>query len=243
MILVRDIIEEIVMGIQSSGNVDSFLDNGDGSYTITTNGNDVTGGLGVGTKLVLIYDDTAFNKDVVITAITSNTITFLSTTITQPTSWKMAIYFDVGHRVELNEKYNNKSKLTNGKVQRYPLFWLYTDFEKDEGNGEYIAFETDLTGALVDFSNQTAYEEARIEDKFIPVLYPYFQMIETAFNTAPYKRNFVTQFGEDNKIKFKKTDRPFFGSADKKKRVLPQATDAIEFQVKLKWMIGVCECG
>ena len=241
MILVRDKIEEIVMAIQSSGSVDSYVDN-TGSYTITTNGTDTMGGLGVGTKVVLIYSDTTNNRDAVIDSLTGTTFTFSGTGISQPVSWKMAIYFDVGHRVELNKKYSHKGKVSNSMVQKYPLFWLYTDFEMEEGNGEYIAFETTLQAALVDFSNATSYEEDRVADVFIPVLYPYLEMIETAFNVAPYKRNFVTVFGEDSRIRFKTVDRPFFGSADKNESVLPQYTDAIEIEMNLKWMIDSCSC-
>ncbi len=241
MILVRDKIEEIVMAIQSSGTVDSYVDN-TGSYTITTNGTDTMGGLGIGTKVVLIYSNTTLNRDVVITSLTSTTFTFSGIGISEPDSWEMAIYFDVGHRIELNKKYSNKGKATNSMVQRYPLFWLYTDFEMEEGNGEYIAFETTLQAAIVDFSNAISYEEDRVTDVFIPVLYPYMEMIETAFNTAPYKRNFVTIMGEESRIRFKSVDRPFFGSADQSKSVLPQYTDAIELEIKLKWMIDSCSC-
>jgi len=241
-ILIRDIIEEIVMAIQSSGGIDTWLDNGDDTFTITTNGDDMMGGLGVGTKVVLIYSDTTLNKDVVIIELTSNTFTFSSANTTEPDSWKMAIYFDVGSRTEIVHKYNTRSKLNNSKVQKFPLFWLYTDFEQEAGNGEYIGFETILRAALVDQSDATSYEEDRITNKFIPVLYPYIEMIETAFNIAPYKRNFVTTYGEDKNIKFNKYDRTFFGSADKKKSVLPVITDAIEIEIDLKWMIGTCEC-
>lgn len=242
MILIRDIIEEIIMAIQSSGGVDTWLDNNNDTYTITTNGDDTMGGLGVGTKVVLIYSDTTQNRDAVITALTRNTFTFSGIGITEPDSWKMAIYFDVGSRTEIINKYQTKSKLDNSKVQKFPLFWLYSDFKEEAGNGEYIAFETVLQAALADQSDATSYEEDRITNKFIPVLYPYIQMIETAFNTAPYKRNFVTTYGEDKKIKFNKTDRTFFGSADKKKSVLPVITDAIEIEINLKWMIDTCEC-
>lgn len=241
MILIRDIIEEIVMAIQSSGSVDTWADN-TGSYTITTGGDDTMGGLGIGTKVVLIYSDTTLNRDVVITSLTDNTFTFSGTNITEADSWEMAIYFDVGSRTEMIHKYNTKSKLNNSKVQKFPLFWLYTDFEEEAGNGEYIAFETILQAALVDQSDATSYEEDRVTNKFIPVLYPYIEMIETAFNTAPYKRNFVTTYGEDKKIKLNKIDRTFFGSADKKKSVLPVITDAREIEINLKWMIGTCEC-
>ena len=107
MILIRDKIEEIVMAIQSSGSVNSYVDNTD-SYTITTNGTDTMGGLGIGTKVVLIYSDTTLNRDVVITSLTSTTFTFSGTGILEPDSWKMAIYFDVGSRIEIVHKYNTK---------------------------------------------------------------------------------------------------------------------------------------
>jgi len=238
MINVRDKIEEIVLSIKSTGNVDSWLDN-TGSYTITTAS---TGNLAVGFKVVLIYADTSLNRDEIITSVTDTTFTFSGSGITEPVSWRMAIYFEEGHRIELNQKYGNKLKSTPRRVSEYPLFWLYTDFQEELGDGETTAFETELGFSIVNISDIDLMEDERMEQKFKPVLYPYKELIESAFNTAPYKRNFVTPWGEENTIKFKKTDRPFFGSADKEKSVLPQITDAIEFQVNLRWFVESTSC-
>ena len=236
MIYVRDKIQTIVESIKSTGSVSGWVDN-TGSYTVTTS---TTGNLEVGFKVVLIYADTSLNRDVIITAKTDTTFTYSGTGIAEPATWKMALYFEVGHRIELNKLYTNKAKSSNKLVQEYPLIWLYTDFQKNKGDGEYTAFETSLQFAIADFSIKGKYEAARITDKFKPVLYPYMELIETAFNTGTNKRNFVTTFGEDSEIRFSPIDRPFFGSADETKNVLPQVTDAIEVEVDLKWKIENC---
>ncbi len=239
MIVVRDEIEEIVMAIQSSDAVTSFLDNLDGTYTIGTN--DIQA-LEAGYKVVLQYSDTTLNRDIIIDSILGNTFTFTDTNVTQPETWEMALYFECDHRIELNKKYTNKAKAENKRVQEYPLFWLYADFIEVPGNGSAIFFETTLQAAIVDFSERNLYAEQRIEQKFKPVLYKYKELIEIAFNTAPFKRKFTIPFGENNKIQFQKIDRPFFGSADQNQNVLPQVTDAIEIEVNLKWRDLCLEC-
>ncbi len=233
MIYVRDKIEEIVNSIKSNGTVAGFVDN-TGSYTITTS--DI-GNLQADFKVLLEYSDTTLNRDVIITSIDSdnNTFTFAGTGITQPDTWGIALYFEVGHRVELNKKYQNKGKTINKRVQEYPLFWLYTDFEKNPSDIEDVDFETTLQGALVDFTQKDLYEEQRIEQKFKPVLYPIIELIDEAFNSTPYYGQFITLYGTDKDIDFTVIDRPFFGSADQNANVLPQYTDAIEWQTNLMW--------
>lgn len=233
MIVVRDEIEEIMLSIKSTGSVAAWVDN-TGSYTVTTTD---LGNLQSGFKVVLIYSDTSLNRDVILTSIdsTTNTFTFDGIGITQPDSWEMALYFEIGHRIELNKKYENKAKAINKRVQEYPLIWLYTDFEQTPSDIEDSAFETTLQGAIVDFTQKELYEEQRIEQKFIPVLYPLLELIDEQFNKLPYNKKFITPYGVDKDIDFITTDRPFFGSADKNKNVLPDYTDAIEWQTQLVW--------
>jgi hypothetical protein len=230
MIVVRDEIEQIIDTIRSSGTVDLFVDN-TGSYTITTTD---TVNLSAGLKVVLQYADSSLNRDVILTDVTATTFTFEGTNITQPLTWEMALYFEVGHRVELNKKYVNKAKSINKMVREYPLVWLYTDFEQNPSDIEDVAFTTTLQGAICDFTQKELYEEQRIEQKFKPVLYPILELIDIAFNGI-YKQKFITPYGVDKDIRFITTDRPFFGSFDQSQSVLPQETDAIEWQVELNW--------
>ena len=232
MINVRDEIEEIVLSFQSNGDIVSFTDNLDGTYTINTSD---LGNLQSGFKIVLTYADSSLNRDVVISSITSSSFTFSGTNITEPTGWQMAVYFEVGHRIELNKKYENKAKAINKRVQEYPLFWLYTDFERTPSDLEHVAFDTVLQGAIVDFSDKDYYEEQRIDENFKPVLYPYLELFNAALNTLPYKGKFNTPYGSGKEIDIITTDRPFFGSADQTANVLPQVTDAVEWQVNLAW--------
>jgi hypothetical protein len=240
MIVVRDEIENIVNSFKSSGAVDSFVDN-TGSYTITTSS---IGNLQAGFKVVLQYSDTSLNRDVVISAIDSinNTFTFSGTSITQPDTWEMALYYEYGHRIELHKKYTNKAKSGNKRIQEYPLIWLFTDFTQEPGNGEYIEFSTELGGAIVDQTEYKLYEDERITQKYKPVLYPIFELFESAFNTATNKKKFVTTFGENGEIRLSQTDRPFFGSSDVNANILPQYTDAIEWGVSLNWFLESNNC-
>ena len=232
MIVVRDEIKEIIDTIRSFGTVTSYIDNA-GSYTITTPS---LGNIQAEFKVILQYADTSLNRDVWITSIDSlaNTFTFSGTGITQPDTWEMALYYEYGHRIELHKKYTNKAASINKLVQEYPLIWLYTDFEQTPSPSENAAFETTLQGAIVDFSQKELYEDQRIEDNFKPVLYPILELVDQAFNGFE-KYRFITPYGIDKEIRFITTDRPFFGSADQSANVLPQVTDAIEWQTELSW--------
>ena len=239
MIVVRDEIEEIVMSVQSSGSVTSFVDNLDGTYAI---GLDAIGNLQAGFKILLKYADASLNRDAVIDSISGSEITITDTKLTQPDTWEMALYFEVGHRAELIKKYINKAKSTNKKVQEYPLFWLYTDCQETPGEqGTYTEMVTTLQSAIVNRTEKELYEENRIEQKFKPVLYPLYELITGAFNSSTYKQKFVTSFG-NTEIKFQKIDRPFFGSIAEDKNVLPQITDAIELEYELKWFKQETNC-
>lgn len=240
MIVVRDEIEEIILSIKSSGIVTGWVDN-TGSYTVTTSS---IGNVQVGFKIVLKFNsDSKLNRDVIITNIDSinNTFTFSGANITQPDEWEMAIYFEIGHQKELHKKYENKAMSVNKRVQEYPLFWLFTNFDETEGDNEYIAFSTDLGGAIVDFTELNLYEEQRIEQKYKPVLYPLYELMVNAFNSMPYKQKFVRPFGA-KKILFTKQDRPFFGSETPEANILPQYTDAIEWNVSLDWFLESNNC-
>lgn len=237
MIVVRDEIEEIMLSIKSTGSVTGWVDN-TGSYTVTTAD---LGNLQSGFKVVLIYSDTSLNRDIILTSIdsTANTFTFDGTGISQPDSWEMALYFEVGHRIELYKKYQNKGKTINKRVQEYPLIWLYTDFEEPPSNIEDAAFETTLQGAIVDLTKkdeyQEQYEEQRIELAFKPIIYPLFTLIDEAFNALPYSKKFITPYGVEKRVRFTPIDRPFFGSADQNQNALPNETDAREWQIELVW--------
>ena len=239
MIVVRDEIEEIIMSIQSTGSIDSWVDN-TGSYTVGTS--DI-GNLQEGFKVVLKYADSINDRDVVLTSVDTinDTFTFEGNNISQPDSWEMALYFEFGHQKELHKKYTNKAKAKNKRVQEYPLFWLFTNFTQTEGDREYIEFSTELGGAIVDFTDLTYYEEQRIENVYKPVLYPYYYLMVNAFNSSTYRKKFVRPFGEKT-ILFNQTDRPFFGSDNPEANVLPQFTDAIEWGVSLDWFLESNNC-
>lgn len=236
MRVVKEIIKQIVLSIKSTGIVDTWTDN-TGSYTIGT----TIGNLQAGFKVVLIYADTTLNRDVVITSITDDSFTFTGTGISEPLSWEMAIYFEVGNRVELNKKYLNKAKSLNKRVQEYPLVWLYTNFREVPSEFTSIHFTTDLTLALADFSERNLYEEDRLTNKYKPVLYPYFELLKQAFNTRPNKDYFAIPWGQKG-IEFTNMDFPYFGSQDQKENVLPEITDAIEFEVALNWRKEYTSC-
>lgn len=240
MIVVRDEIEEIILSIKSSGSVTGWVDNV-GSYTVTTSS---IGNLQAGFKVVLKYDsDSKLNRDIIVTSVDSanNTFTFSGTGITQPDNWEMAVYFEIGHQKELHKKYLNKAKSLNKRVQEYPLFWLFTNFTQTEGDNEYTEFSTELSGAIVDFTELNLYEEQRIEQKYKPVLYPLYELMLQAFNNNTYKKKFVTPFGA-KKILFTQTDRPFFGSDNPEANILPGYTDAIEWGVNLDWFLEKNNC-
>lgn len=237
MIVVKEEIRDLILSIKSSGNVNSMVDNGNGTFTINT---DSIGNLAVNFKVVLIYSDTTLNKDVKINSLTDTSFTFTSSGLTQPVSWQMALYFEVGSRIELVKKYQNKAKSVNKYVQEYPLVWLYTGFEHTPSEMEAAEYQTTLQFALVDFSEKELYEEQRLTDSFKPVLYPILELIDSAFNGI-YKRKFVTTYGK-KEIELMYVDRPFFGSADKSANVLPEITDAIEFQVELHWRESIDVC-
>ncbi len=233
MIVVRDEIEKIVLSIKSSGSVDLWTDN-TGSYTITTSD---LGNLQSGFKIVLRYSDSSLDRDVVITSIDSvdKKFTFSGTGIQEPDTWEMALYFESGHQKELHKKYTNKAKSINKRVQEYPLVWLFRNFEEEQNDdGGYIDFTTDLQGAVADFSSIELYDEDRIDEKYIPVLMPYLELIQEAFNTGSNLRKFVVPFGQE-KIKLNKIKRPFFGSEDPQANILPQITDAIQWGSTLNW--------
>jgi hypothetical protein len=233
MIEVREEIEEIVNSFKSSGSISLWIDN-TGSYTVGTS--DI-GNLQAGFKVVLTYADTSLNRDVILTSIDSNnnTFTFNGTGIAQANGWEMALYFEVGHRIELNEKYTNKAKSINKYVHEYPLFWLYTDFERSISDVDQAEFNTVLQGAIVDFTQKELYEEQRVTNKFVPILYPYLELFHKALNTLPYYSKFVTPYGTSKEIDILTTDRPLFGSSDDNAHVLSQTTDAIEWQIEVIW--------
>jgi hypothetical protein len=173
MINVREKIETIVNSIRSSGSVISITINLDGTYTIFTK---TTGNLQSSFKVLLMYTDSSQNRDVYVDSVDSNSFTFSSQALGSPVAWQMSLYYEYGTRAEMNQKYINKGKAANKLISEYPFFWLYTPISEQVNLIEPLYTRTTIRGSIVNQSRRDMYEENRINQKFKPVLYPYFEL-------------------------------------------------------------------
>jgi hypothetical protein len=145
------------------------------------------------------------------------------------TSWNLAINFQFGSMIEVNQILAEQREQSTAKNNRFPLVWMFINEGRDHEN-TLIDFETNIKLAFVGLSQAGWKAQQRLDSNMKLVLQP----LLTLFLEAVQSPFFSTVFDNEYKtLKYKDFYRYFYGSSDKSKSIFDDPTDAIEIDLSL----------
>ncbi len=240
MIYIEDILTAAVNRIKTGGNISQIVDNYDNTFVVYT---DNLGSVDADLRVIIgTYQYTIVSVN---NLLKTFTIT-VSSADPEPTgsAWELAVFFMFGHRIELDNILNNKTKAKKDYLN-YPFIWLLTDYEKTAAKDELfdvVEYEANINIALVEKTQQGYIASQRLEQKFKKVLDKIFYLLETELNNRPISDFFYKKSYGKN-VKFNQVHRYFYGSSDKSKNVFTNNfTDAIELETSLAVKFNTSNC-
>jgi hypothetical protein len=155
--------------------------------------------------------------------------------VTGQTSWKaLAPYYEYGHMLEITQLLAKKDKAASFKGQKYPLIALSMDFEEDHTQRARVIINPTIY--IINETDKDYYAKNRIDNVFIPILYPVYEDLIDAFKKSTAL--------EQRQIKHRKTDRVFWGKElpmYNSQAKMNDYIDAIELNnVELKFITKQC---
>lgn len=145
------------------------------------------------------------------------------------TEWNLAINFQFGSLVEINQILAEQREQTTAKNNRFPLVWMFINEGRDHDNTLYD-FQTNIKLSFVGLSEVGWKAQQRLDSNMKLVLQP----LVTLFLEAVQSSFFSTVFDNEYKtLQYKDFYRYFYGSSDKSKSIFDDPTDAIEIDLSL----------
>jgi hypothetical protein len=164
-------------------------------------------------------------------SVTTNSFAIEATGITADT-WKLAVNFMFGSRIEINNLLTSYAKDENKKLIRFPLIWLFINNERVHNSASFD-FQTTLQFAFVHLTKR----EYRAADRLTNVFKAVLQPLSKLFLETLHSTQFRGVFAFPNMINdYSDWYRYFYGSSDLNKQVLDAATDAIELSCDLTFV-------
>jgi hypothetical protein len=142
-------------------------------------------------------------------------------------SWKaLEPYYMYGHYVEVANVLRLKDDDPTEKDKKFPLIYLVTDFSEDHSDEVNIDYTVSPTILIICSTDKDYLAEDRYENKFKPILYPYYEILKLKMDKAP---GLITV--SQNQIEHTKTDRLFWGVSSENGNtslIFNEYNDAIE---------------
>lgn len=146
------------------------------------------------------------------------------------TRWDLALYYDYGRVLEINQTLKEKKEDPTNKNTRFPLMWLLTDIPKNR-NFE-IGYEASVIIAFIYLSEQNLKAKQRIVQKMEPVLDPLVSLFKKTITKSPGSKYFIYQ---EKNINIEETDKFKYGSVEGDKHLFDDITDAIQLEMTLRF--------
>jgi len=164
-------------------------------------------------------------------SVTTNSFAIEATGITA-TTWKLAVNFMFGSRIEIDEVLERYGKDPAKNLIRFPLIWLFINNERVHNSNTYD-FQTTLQFAFVHLTRKEYKASDRLTNVFKTVLQP----LSKLFLETMYSTQFRGVFAFPTMVNdYSDWYRYFYGSSDKNQKVLKPDTDAIELSCDLTFV-------
>lgn len=218
-----DIVDEVVASMREGGNILSFSDNGDGTYTVTVD--DIES---LEDNDVFTVVSGAFAGDYIIFGVAGDTlkINFPSGTATETSTWlAKAPYYLYGDALEIISVLAEKKNEQKGKYEKYPLIILVLDIKRRHGESSSYPYSTEMNVVICDYTEREYHAVDRKDNVFDPILEPLYELfIEKllAHNLILSKQK---EIAHDRFDRYRWGTKEAFGSG---KSILNDYLDAIE---------------
>lgn len=164
-----DVFGEIVDEIRATGTI--------------TNSSEISGVYTITSTNTLSEDEyiTILSVDYKVTNVSTSGFTITATTgidFIGETWQALAPYYMYGHPLEIANRLNLKDRLAVEKFKKWPLIYLRTDVNQKHGEYKNILYEIDaFTIYIISPTISTYTTPERIENIFIPILYPLYNTL------------------------------------------------------------------
>ena len=146
------------------------------------------------------------------------------------------VHFIYGHPLEAVNTILEMTKRSDLAKKKYPLVYLYMDFDEVHDGTIEQAFEVSLHLAIATWTKPELKAPARYTSTFKPILYPIYDELMYQIARSGY---FITY--SQNRISHTKTDHPYWGSSQGKANIANDFCDVIEI-TNLKLKVNFLSC-
>lgn len=143
------------------------------------------------------------------------------------TKWNLAINFDFGSRIEVNQVLMNEVTDPDKKLQRFPLAWLLIN-QPEKSKSMDTDHISSVKMVFAHLTDPTYLAEKRKEQVLKTVLDPLYTLFVETIRSPYFRRKFRWNENEFIETKY---NRYFYGSSDKQEKVFDSPTDAIEIEL------------
>jgi hypothetical protein len=147
------------------------------------------------------------------------------------------VHYIYGHPTEAVNTILEMTKNVKTAAKKYPLIYLYMDFDEDHDGTIEQGFTVSLHLAIATWTQPGWKADKRYTEKFKPVLYPIYD--ELMYQIA---RSGYFMVYSQHKIPHTKTDRPYWGSSNGRGNIADDHCDCIELSnMKLLVNFNFCQ--
>jgi hypothetical protein len=167
----------------------------------------------------------------------TKTVSIYGFSLPSGSTWKLALYFRYGSRVEVNALLSADSAINK---EIFPFIWLILNYPQTPApNVGLNAYSTEIKVFFVNSSEEKIIASERFTQNFEQVFDNITELFFTELNTLPTAANFARKTSEP--ISGKMIDRYFFGSQEANSNVISvNQTDAREYDIALKVYDSAC---
>jgi hypothetical protein len=152
-------------------------------------------------------------------------------------TYNVAANFQSGSRAEINQILIEE-RTDDNKFKRWPLVWYIYNDDRDEDN-QAIDFESTINLAFAykiddKLNTNKLNTDKAIENSIAPIIQPLLTLFKLWIQSSDFI--YMLEFnGHGRALNASSKNFPFYGITDSKKNVLESASNAIEYEITLKF--------
>lgn len=175
------------------------------------------------------------NNNYKVSNVVKNASFDIESNLLSETKWSLAFEYRFGSKIEVNRLLVTASQQPDNQLSRFPLLWLMIDADNQRNNSfePPVDFELNTKFAMINLTDKLYTAKQRLNNNFIPTIKPYVDLFIATLRSVYFTKIFT--FENKEFTDYSEYFRYFYGSQDKNKTVFDAVTDAIEFEMPLKF--------
>jgi len=186
--------------------------------------------------MVVTIGNNNYQVDNVIHTVTEDSFTVNAINVSGST-WNVAANFKAGGRTEINQILLQE-RTDDNRFKRWPLVWYIYSDDRDENN-QTIDFESTINLAFAykmdsKLNTNMLNTDKAIETSISPIIQPLLTLFKLWIQSSDF--NYMFEFnGYGKALDASQKNFPFYGITENQKNVLETESNAIEYEIKLKF--------